>query len=113
MSLSRRSFLTMLGAAAVANPASALPIFKSEAVPFSVNWFKGEAKRLAGEAFAPMAEVPEAWKSYSFKINYRGQILTIEVTQGGTHFSIDQGNDLEILVDGKAVVLSEHRTVIV
>ncbi|MEP3347630.1 MAG: glucan biosynthesis protein G [Litoreibacter sp.] len=66
MSLSRRSFLTMLGAAAIAGPASALPVFKSEAVPFSVDWFKSEAKRLAAETYAPMAEVPESWKNLSY-----------------------------------------------
>ena len=76
-----------------------------------VEGFGGMRMREGNLSFEP--QIPEAWKSYSFKINYRGQILTIEVTQGGTHFSIDQGNDLEILVDGKAVVLNENRTVIV
>ncbi len=66
MSLSRRSFLTMMGAAAFAGSAQAMPIFKGEAVPFSIDWLKAEAKRLAGEDFAPMPEVPEAWKNLTY-----------------------------------------------
>ncbi|RLJ41492.1 glucans biosynthesis protein [Litoreibacter meonggei] len=66
MSLSRRSFLTMLGAAALASPSTALPMFKGEAVPFSPDWLKAEAQRLAGEDYAPMPEVPETWKNLTY-----------------------------------------------
>ncbi|WP_298261889.1 glucan biosynthesis protein G [uncultured Litoreibacter sp.] len=66
MSLSRRSFLTMLGAAALANPASAMPVFKGEATPFSIEWLKAEAKRLSGQSYAPMEEVPQAWKDLTY-----------------------------------------------
>jgi maltose phosphorylase len=76
-----------------------------------VEGFGGMRMREGNLSFEP--QIPEAWKSYSFKINFRGQILTIEVTQGGTQFRVDQGNDLEILVDGKVVVLRESKTVIV
>lgn len=66
MSLSRRSFLTMLGAAALGGAAQAMPVFKGEAVPFSADLLKAEAQRLAGTDYAPMPEVPEAWKNLSY-----------------------------------------------
>ena len=66
MTVSRRSFLTMMGAAALASPSNAMPVFKGEAQPFSVDWLKAEAKRLSGEEFQPMPEVPEAWKNLSY-----------------------------------------------
>ncbi|MFT5892923.1 MAG: maltose phosphorylase, partial [Dokdonia sp.] len=74
-----------------------------------VEGFGGMRMREGKLSFEP--QIPEAWKSYSFKINYRGQILTIEVTQDGTHFSIDQGDDLEILVDGKVATISAGKVV--
>lgn len=58
-------------------------------------------------------QIPDAWESYSFKVNFRGQILTVEVSKEYTNFSIDQGNDLEILVNGTPIVLGKDRTMVV
>ena len=66
MTLSRRSFLTMMGAAAMAGPTQAMPMFKGAAQPFSTDWLKAEAQRLAREDYAPMPEVPDAWKTLSY-----------------------------------------------
>ena len=48
-------------------------------------------------------KMPEAWDGFSFKINFRGQILKVAVTKETTGFSLDQGNALDILVNGKKV----------
>ena len=45
-------------------------------------------------------QIPEAWDSYSFKVNFKGQVVTVEVGQDDTHFSIEKGAALEIVVDG-------------
>lgn len=67
MSLSRRNFLAVLGAAAfVSEPLAALPKFKSEAVPFSRDWLKAEAKRISQEPYKPMPKVPEAWRKLTY-----------------------------------------------
>lgn len=66
MSLSRRSFLTMMGAAALAGPAGALPMFKGAAKPFSLALLHAEAKRLSEQAYAPMPEVPKAWRDLTY-----------------------------------------------
>ncbi len=50
-------------------------------------------------SFAP--QIPDAWERYSFNINYRGQILNVEVTKDGAQFSIDQGDALDIWVHGE------------
>ncbi|MFC4634062.1 glycoside hydrolase family 65 protein [Dokdonia ponticola] len=76
-----------------------------------VEGFGGMRMRDGKLSFEP--QIPDAWQSYSFNINYRGQIITVEVTQEGTHFSIDQGNDLTILVSGETVVLREGVMVMV
>ncbi len=48
--------------------------------------------------------IPEQWKSYSFKINFRNHILTVKVSHGDPEFSVDGNESLEIIVNGKSVV---------
>ena len=52
-------------------------------------------------SFAP--KIPEGWKSYSFKLNYRDQILKVSVAPGKTSFILDGSAPLEIYVDGKII----------
>ena len=66
MSLSRRAFLAMLGAAAVAGRADALPMFKGTPQPFSRDWLKEKARGLAAKPYAPMGEVPQEWRDLSY-----------------------------------------------
>lgn len=62
-------------------------------------------------SFTP--RIPEQWKGYSFKINFRNQIVKINVTQDGTSFELDLGNELTILVNGKAVEIAPDNLVTV
>ena len=67
MSLSRRNFLMMLGAASVAGgQAGAVPMFKAEAKPFSQDLLRTKARELAKLPYAPMAEVPKPWRDLSY-----------------------------------------------
>ncbi len=66
MMLSRRAMLAMLGAAAVAGRADALPMFKGTRQPFSRAWLKERAKALAAQPYAPMREVPKAWRDLDY-----------------------------------------------
>ena len=53
--------------------------------------------------FAP--QIPEQWESYSFKINFRNQIVTISVSSEGTSFEVTGNQDLNIKVNGEQVTL--------
>lgn len=66
MSLSRRDFLTMLGAVAVASPAAGMPKFKGASTAFSRSWLREEAARLATLPYAPMPEVPKEWRDLTY-----------------------------------------------
>lgn len=44
-------------------------------------------------------KIPNQWQSYSFKINFRGQILKIKITKNEVSFSLDKGNSLPIIVN--------------
>ncbi|MGB5362601.1 MAG: glycoside hydrolase family 65 protein [Aureibaculum sp.] len=55
-------------------------------------------------SFAP--RIPEQWQSYSFKVNFRQQIIDVNVSKDGTTFKIDGRTPLQILVNDKAVTIS-------
>ncbi|WP_036380298.1 glycoside hydrolase family 65 protein [Muricauda sp. MAR_2010_75] len=58
--------------------------------------------------FAP--KIPDQWDSYSFKINFRNQIITIHVSAKGSSFEITGNESLTIQVDGKSVKLIPGET---
>ncbi len=49
--------------------------------------------------------IPEDWKTYSFKVNFRDQILKVKVAADKTVFFLEGDNAIEINVNGKAVEL--------
>jgi len=53
-------------------------------------------------------KVPDAWDGFSFKINFRNQILKVSIKKGENTFSLDGGDDLAILVNGKEVSVSSE-----
>ena len=55
--------------------------------------------------FSP--KIPKEWKAYSFKINFRNEILKVSVSQSGTTFTIDGNQDLQIVVNGEKVLASK------
>ncbi|WP_298949206.1 glycoside hydrolase family 65 protein [uncultured Polaribacter sp.] len=62
-------------------------------------------------SFAP--KIPKGWKSYSFKVNFRGQIITVNVAQNGTVFEIDGNTEINILVNGNIITISPNKLVTV
>lgn len=62
-------------------------------------------------SFTP--KIPKQWIGYSFKVNFRDQVLTINVSQEGTKFELDGGDELTILVNDKLVAVSPNSLVMV
>jgi len=56
--------------------------------------------------FSP--KIPKEWKGYSFKINFRNQILTVFVNHNETTFTVDSDQDLTIIVNGKPIIASKQ-----
>ncbi len=54
--------------------------------------------------FAP--KIPKQWEAYSFKVNFRNTIVTVNVTKRDTHFSIQGQQALEIVVNGQTQTLT-------
>lgn len=47
--------------------------------------------------------IPKEWNGYSFKINFRNQILKISVHQNETKFTLEGNNPITVFVNGKEV----------
>ncbi|MDN3620734.1 glycoside hydrolase family 65 protein [Polaribacter undariae] len=58
-------------------------------------------------SFAP--KIPKGWKAYSFKVNFRHQVITVNVSQTGTEFTLEGKESIDILVDGEQVTVSPSK----
>ena len=74
-----------------------------------VEGFGGMRVRNGGLSFTP--RIPSAWKRYSFKVNFRGQILKVSVSNTESAFSIERGVDMEIEVNAKKMILTAAKKV--
>ena len=57
-------------------------------------------------SFAP--KIPKQWKSYSFKVNFRNQIIKVSVSHKGTYFEVESNSDINILVNGEITKVSPN-----
>ncbi len=60
-------------------------------------------------SFAP--QIPKQWQSYSFKINFRGQILKVTVTKNTSKFELNGEKTITINVDNKELVVAPNQLI--
>ncbi|MGS2762195.1 glycoside hydrolase family 65 protein [Sinomicrobium sp. M5D2P9] len=58
-------------------------------------------------------KIPAQWEAYSFKINFRGQVLKINVKASGTEFTLEGDTALIVMVNGKQVTVKPGNLVAV
>ena len=58
-------------------------------------------------------KIPEQWQGYSFKINFRNQILQVFVNANETKFTLEGTQELTVYVNGKAVLVEPNTLVTV
>jgi maltose phosphorylase len=69
-----------------------------------VKGFGGMRIREGKLHFAPY--LPDQWKSYSFRIEFRGRVLKVKVTKEKTETILEHGEPLEVVMNGKGVLLN-------
>jgi maltose phosphorylase len=52
--------------------------------------------------------IPQQWDGYSFKINFRNQVLKIIVQANETKFSLEGGKELRVFVNGKEILVEPN-----
>jgi maltose phosphorylase len=60
-------------------------------------------------AFTP--KIPKQWSAYSFKVNFRGSILKVNVCQNETNFELEAEKALLISVNGKFISIEPNSLV--
>ncbi|WP_191858750.1 glycoside hydrolase family 65 protein [Hanstruepera ponticola] len=58
-------------------------------------------------------KIPKQWKAYSFKINFRNQIVKVNVTQNETSFEIEGNMELQVFVNNELITISPNNLVTV
>ncbi len=58
-------------------------------------------------------KIPKQWDGYSFKVNFRNQILKVNVTQDSTKFELNGTDELNIFVNDKQVTIKPNNLVTV
>jgi len=61
--------------------------------------------------FAP--KIPKEWEGYSFKINFRNQILKVTINQTETKFSLEGNQSISVYVNGKEVIVEPNNLITV
>lgn len=55
--------------------------------------------------FAPY--IPDQWKAYSFRLEFRGRVVKIKVSKEKTNIILESGEPLEVVLNGTAVLLTK------
>ncbi len=58
-------------------------------------------------------KIPAQWEGYSFKINFRNQILKVSVHQNETNFSLEGDKEITVFVNGKEILVEPNSLVTV
>jgi len=69
--------------------------------------------RIVNDQLSFYPRIPEQWKAYSFKVNFRNQILKIEVASNKSSFLLEGTEPIIILVHGKETELKPNELVTV
>ncbi|AXT53545.1 glycoside hydrolase family 65 protein [Aquimarina sp. BL5] len=64
--------------------------------------------RVKNNALSFTPKIPKEWKGYTFNVNFRNNILKVNVSQEGTTFNLEGENELLIYVDGKEFTISPN-----
>ena len=57
--------------------------------------------------------IPKEWNGYSFKINFRNQILKVAIHQNETKFVLEGNHEIKVIVNGKEVLVEPNSLVTV
>ena len=64
--------------------------------------------RIKNNMLSFVPKIPKQWKSYSFKVNFRNQIIKVSVSHKETYFEVESNSDINILVNGEITKVSPN-----
>lgn len=69
--------------------------------------------RIKNDTLHFQPRIPKEWQGYSFKINFRNQILKVAVSQNETHFVLEGNREITVNVNGKEILVEPNNLVTV
>lgn len=51
-------------------------------------------------------KIPEQWSHYSFKINFRGSIIKVQVEDDRTHFTLESGPETTLVLNSESITIN-------
>jgi len=66
--------------------------------------------RIVNDQLSFEPKIPSEWDAYSFKVNFRNNVLKVNITQDKFGFELSGTDELEILVNGSHVNLNSKKT---
>ena len=69
--------------------------------------------RIKNDALHFSPKIPKEWTGYSFKINFRNQIIKVSVNHDETQLTLEGSKELTVFVNGKAVMVEPNSLVVV
>ena len=69
--------------------------------------------RVKNDALHFSPKIPKEWKGYTFKINFRNQILKVSVSHQETQFSLEGNSEISVFVHNKEVLVEPNSLVTV
>ena len=76
-----------------------------------VEGFGGMRVKNGTLSFEP--KIPDQWEAFSFKVNFRNQVLKVNACKGHTHFELEGDQQLDIRVNDKLVTITPNKLVTV
>jgi len=67
--------------------------------------------RVKDDTLSFIPKIPKQWEAYSFKVNFRNQILKVMVSHNETNFELEGDTDLQILVKDELIQISPNRII--
>ena len=61
--------------------------------------------RVKNDALYFSPKIPKEWQGYSFKINFRNQIIKVSVSHTRTEFSLEGNSEITVFVNNKEVIV--------
>ncbi|WP_142785132.1 glycoside hydrolase family 65 protein [Changchengzhania lutea] len=68
--------------------------------------------RIQNDMLSFTPKIPKQWSAYSFKVNFRNQILKINVSHSETNFELEGNEALQILLNGNSLTIEPNQLVV-
>jgi maltose phosphorylase len=67
--------------------------------------------RVVNDTLSFEPRIPKEWDAYSFKVNFRNQVVKVNVSQKGSTFEVEGNSTLSIILNGEALKISPSQPV--